>query len=812
MNLRPYQQAALDAALASLKTGSNPVLQLATGTGKSVIIAALAEHYRLEGRRAWMLTHVQQLVKQNAATYARYANAEAAIVCASLGRKDAGGDVTYGTIQSMTGMLDTLEPPDLIIIDEAHRVPHNEGEPTLYESVLGRYPDAQRVAMTATPWRMDNGVIHGTGSQFWFDTLAYAYTVPRAVADGWLCPLVGVETEIQLNVDEVLVNGDFVQAEVAAAMSKTWLKAVARSMLKLADKRQHIGVYCPTVKAAEVAAGIINRETGWSVGVLHSGLVFHERNAVLDQFMSGEVRVLCSVDMITTGFDFPALDCIVCLRPTLSSSLWVQIQGRGTRLHPSKKNCIAEGQRVLTDKGLIPIEQITTDMKVWDGVDFVAHCGAILRGEKEIITYAGLTATPDHHVWTAEGWKTLGQCAVEQAAIAVTGDGGLPIREAESRFRRGCPKESGGEAAHVDGVRWLRGKVAQGLHQRNERDGGMPCVRPPAPSAKMACGAGHLGETALYESERQRVCEVWWARHSIYLCDPDANGVVGPGEPWPASSSGTGSYQQRGPLRAWKSALLDTRAEPCPHKEARIERATSQVPATASGCEVCGHDVEAIAGRGIELPADSAAVSAKVMQTKRRVWDILNAGPFHRFTVEGLLVHNCLVLDYAGNLIRLGGVDMYETFYRETGLVEVDASEPRKPYVKKERKVHPGMRSLKPIDPMTGKEAQEGSEFEVVVHFINAVAITPRNASEPALLVRYVCTTQEGARIDASVFLNTHRPDQKTLEFFSSRMLAINLPAPAKSISWQLKNARQPKTVMVRKRGKYWNVVGENWR
>ena len=509
MNLRPYQQAALDAALSSLKTGSNPVLQLATGTGKSVIIAALAEHYRLEGRRAWMLTHVQQLVKQNAATYARYANAEAAIVCASLGRKDAGGDVTYGTIQSMTGMLDALEPPDLIIIDEAHRVPHNEGEPTLYESVLGRYPDAQRVAMTATPWRMDNGVIHGTGSQFWFDTLAYAYTVPRAVADGWLCPLVGVETEIQLNVDEVLVNGDFVQAEVAAAMSKTWLNAVARSMLKLADKRQHIGVYCPTVKAAEVVAGIINRETGWSVGVLHSGLAPHERNAVLDQFMSGEVRVLCSVDMITTGFDFPALDCIVCLRPTLSSSLWVQIQGRGTRLHPSKKNC--------------------------------------------------------------------------------------------------------------------------------------------------------------------------------------------------------------------------------------------------------------------------------------------------------------LVLDYAGNLIRLGGVDMYETFYRETGLVEVDAAEPRKPYVKKERKVHPGMRSLKPIDPMTGKEAQEGSEFEVAVHFINAVAITPRNASEPALLVRYACTTQEGARIDASVFLNTHRPDRKTLEFFSSRMLAIHLPAPAKSISWQLKNARQPKTVMVRKRGKYWNVVGENW-
>lgn len=509
MQLRPYQQAAVEAALEALRAGSNPVLQLATGTGKSIIIAALAQRFRLEGRRAWMLTHVQQLVKQNAATYARYASAEAAIVCASLGRKDTGGDVTYGTIQSVTGMLDALQPPDLIIIDEAHRVPHNHGEPSQYENILSRYPEALRVAMTATPWRMDNGIIYGTGPQFWFDKQAYAYTVPRAVADGWLCPLVGVETEIQLNVEKVAVNGDFVQSEVEAAMSKTWLKSVARSMLKLADKRQHIGVYCPTVKAAETTAGFIRQETGWSVAVLHSGLSPDDRNFVLEQFMSGAVRVLCSVDMITTGFDFPALDCIVCLRPTLSSSLWVQIQGRGTRLHPGKKNC--------------------------------------------------------------------------------------------------------------------------------------------------------------------------------------------------------------------------------------------------------------------------------------------------------------LVLDYAGNLIRLGGVDMYETFYREKGLEEVDAAEPRKPHVKKERKVHPGLRSLKPIDPMTGTEAQDGSEFEADVHSISAVAITPRNAFEPVLLVRYVCTTQEGARIDASVFLNTQRPDRKTLEFFSSRMLAIALPAPAKSISWQLKNARQPKTAVVRKKGKYWNVVGENW-
>lgn len=507
MQLRYYQREATDSAIAVLARGHNPVLQLATGTGKSLIIAALAEHYRTQGRQVWALTHVQQLVGQNAATYRRYSELEPAIVCAGLDRKDTWGGVTFGTIQSMMGMLPELKAPDLVIIDEAHRVPHNEGEPTLYETILRRYPEAGRVAMTATPWRMDNGIIYGEGPQFWFDRLAYNYTVPKAVADGYLCPLVGVETAIQLDVDEVTVQGDFTQSEVEELETANWLEAVAESLITLAGKRKHIAVYCPTISAANRTAAIIKRVTGWSTEVMAGNMNQTLRERALDDFERGVTRVLCSVDMITTGFDFPALDCIVCLRPTLSSSLWVQIQGRGTRLHPSKKNC--------------------------------------------------------------------------------------------------------------------------------------------------------------------------------------------------------------------------------------------------------------------------------------------------------------LVLDYVGNLIRLGGVDMYETFYREKGLVEVEAV-PSKPHVKRERKVYPGVRTLKPIDPMTGKEVTEGSVITATVHGVNSVAMpTRRNPNAPVLLVQYACTTPEGARIDASSFINTEMPNIDTLEFFRRRSLAVNLPAPARSLSWQMKGARQPHTVTVRKSGRYWNVLEE---
>lgn len=509
MNLRTYQQEAVSAAEAALARGRHPVLQLATGTGKSLIIAALAESARGRGDSVWVLTHVQQLVEQNAATYRKYAEREPAIICAGLKRKDiAPGSVTYGSIQSVIGAAAKLPPPRLIIIDEAHRVPHREGQPGMYEALLARYPRAQRVAMTATPWRMDNGIIHGEGEQFWFDELAYSYAVPRAVADGWLCPLVGVETEVQLDVEDVAVQGDYVQSEVARLQVEGWLAAVARSLPELAGARRHLAVYCPTVVAARRMADVVARETGWAAEVLTGGADLSLRQDVLRRFASGETRVLCSVDMLTTGFDLPALDCIVCLRPTVSSSLWVQMQGRGTRLHPGKKNC--------------------------------------------------------------------------------------------------------------------------------------------------------------------------------------------------------------------------------------------------------------------------------------------------------------LVLDYVGNLLRLGGVDMYDTYYRQRGQQQVDAA-PRRPHVRRQRQVYPGVSSLTPLDPMTGQAAADGAELEVAVHAVSATPITTRRSVYPVLLVSYTCSTAENARVQASQFIDTQRPTPGTVAFFRARQLAVNLPAPAPQLTWQLRGAKLPSRARVRKNGRYWNVVTEHF-
>jgi hypothetical protein len=139
----------------------------------------------------------------------------------------------------------------------------------------------------------------------------------------------------------VAVQGDYVQSEVNDREDEAWLKAACASIALLAEKRRHIAVYSPGVTAAIRTAAALSQALGGArVETLTGSLNSADRAAVLERFTSGRTRALVSVDVLTTGFDFPALDCVAVLRPTVSSGLWVQIAGRGTRLAPGKKNCL----------------------------------------------------------------------------------------------------------------------------------------------------------------------------------------------------------------------------------------------------------------------------------------------------------------------------------------------------------------------------------------------------------------------------------------------------------------------------------------
>jgi hypothetical protein len=117
-----------------------------------------------------------------------------------------------------------------------------------------------------------------------------------------------------------------------------------------------------------------------------------------------------------------------------------------------------------------------------------------------------------------------------------------------------------------------------------------------------------------------------------------------------------------------------------------------------------------------------------------------------------------------------------------------------------------------PLDPMTGEQAKDGATLTVEVHGVSAVPIkTRRDPNKPVLMVQYACTTPEGARIDATLFVNTENPKAGDHLFFKNRKLAVNLPALAGTLQWQVRGSRMPKFLTVKKSGKYWNTVSEIW-
>lgn len=684
LNLRTYQREAVDAPQKYWADGGgNPLVVMATGTGKSVVIGTLT--YELlttfPDMRMLMLVHSRELVAQNARALLNvWPQAPLGINSAGLGRRDKRSQVLFASIQSIHQEdAFSIGPRDLILVDEAHLIPKKGAG--MYLSFIERMrrdvPDLRVAGFTATPFRLDSGRLD-SGEGAIFNEIVYDYGIGQGIRDGYLSPLVSKATATELDVSDVRrAGGEFVAAALEAAVDKDWItRAAVAEMVAYGRERRSWLVFAAGVEHAFHLRDEI-RSHGIACETVTGKTPHGERDRIIRDFKEGRLRCLTNASVLTTGFDAPMVDMVAMMRPTLSTGLYVQIVGRGTRLAPGKADCIAEGQRVLTDHGLVPIERVTTSMKVWDGASFVAHCGVILRGEREVITYAGITATPDHLVWTAEGWKTLGECAVEQTAIAVTGFGRTPVREAEGRFRR-CGSTDGEEktlSSHC--LPDVRVSIVEGIHKHHSQYSGMPLVRSSAESAEVVTDARDFGQAEVYQSDRYSICKVRRQGNSVSVRQSDSNGRVGSKQSWTSSPSGDRSDQQRRTLRARKSEVLDRGTELGSHAKETFKCGDASVSPSLSRDQIRGRNPSPNDWRGHELRTNSGEVPAVLVQAKRRVWDILNAGPLHRFTVEGLLVHNCLVLDFAGNVKRHGPVDAIEARAEKTakkeGAVSVDS-------------------------------------------------------------------------------------------------------------------------------------------
>lgn len=331
MELRPYQQEAMDAILEAWENGTHKtLLVLPTGCGKTIVFAKVTEECVRQGDRVLILAHRGELLEQAADKIGKATGLGCATEKAEETCLGSYFRITVGSVQSMMRESRLSRFPDdyfdTIIIDEAHHCISDS-----YQRVLQHFPEAKVLGVTATP---DRGDMKNLGQVF--ESLAYEYTLPRAIKEGYLSPIKAVTIPLKVDLTGVGVqSGDFKVGDLGTALDP-YLEGIATEMEKYCRDKKTV-VFLPLVKTSQKFRDVLNAH-GFQAAEVNGES--QDRAEILREFDAGRYNVLCNSMLLTEGWDCPSVDCIVVLRPTKVRSLYCQMVGRGTRLSPGKDHLL----------------------------------------------------------------------------------------------------------------------------------------------------------------------------------------------------------------------------------------------------------------------------------------------------------------------------------------------------------------------------------------------------------------------------------------------------------------------------------------
>ena len=331
MELRPYQAEAKAAVFEQWDKGAfKTLLVLPTGCGKTIVFAKVAEDCVRQGYRVLILAHRGELLEQAADKIKKSTNLGCATEKAEQTCLGSWFRITVGSVQSMQREKRLSQFSEdyfnVIIIDEAHHC-ISDG----YQKVLQHFPSAKVLGVTATP---DRGDMRNLGE--FFESLAYEYTIPKAIREGYLSPIKAMTIPLQLDLSGVSIqSGDFKAGDIATALDP-YLHQIADEMMKYCRDRKTV-VFLPLVKTSQKFKEILN-EKGFKAAEVNGES--KDRAEVLEAFDKGEYNVLCNSMLLTEGWDCPSVDCVIVLRPTKVRSLYSQMVGRGTRLCEGKSHLL----------------------------------------------------------------------------------------------------------------------------------------------------------------------------------------------------------------------------------------------------------------------------------------------------------------------------------------------------------------------------------------------------------------------------------------------------------------------------------------
>ncbi|MEG3069460.1 MAG: DEAD/DEAH box helicase [Candidatus Syntrophopropionicum ammoniitolerans] len=331
MQLRPYQQEAKEAVQGEWAGGvKRTLLVQATGTGKTIVFSSISEDCVRDGERVLILAHRGELLEQAAEKLQAATGLGCAVEKAESTCLGSWFRVAVGSVQSLMReerlARFSQDYFSTIIVDEAH---HCLSES--YQRVLSHFGDAKVLGVTATP---DRGDMRNLGQ--YFETLAYEYTLPRAIKEGYLCKIKAQTIPLKLDLTGVGQQaGDFKTSDLGTALDP-YLYQIADEMAKYCMGRKTV-VFLPLIKTSRKFRDILESK-GFRAAEVNGES--QDRAEVLADFEAGKYDVLCNSMLLTEGWDSPSVDCIVVLRPTKIRSLYSQMVGRGTRLHPGKDHLL----------------------------------------------------------------------------------------------------------------------------------------------------------------------------------------------------------------------------------------------------------------------------------------------------------------------------------------------------------------------------------------------------------------------------------------------------------------------------------------
>ncbi len=350
MKLRDYQQDSVDAAIAHFRQSTqSAIIVLPTGAGKSIVIAELA---RIAKGRILILTHVKELVEQNAEKVGLLTE-NADIYSAGLKQKQSSAKTVVASVQSAARAPTKFsEPFSLVIIDECHRVSLNEK--SQYQILLSHLkqvnPNIRLLGLTATPYRLGIGWIYrthyhgkvGNTENPTFEKCIFELPLRPLIKKGYLTPpkmLDGVSAQYDFSLISPSENGEYSETKVNSILSSSGraTKQITRQIIELSANRKGVIIFAATVRHAQEVLSYLAPD---DAVLITADTPVDDRDLFIKQFKAKQFTFLVNVSVLTTGFDAPHVDFIAILRPTASVSLFQQMVGRGLRLANDKEDCL----------------------------------------------------------------------------------------------------------------------------------------------------------------------------------------------------------------------------------------------------------------------------------------------------------------------------------------------------------------------------------------------------------------------------------------------------------------------------------------